>query len=148
IAVRIVGATGAADVKAIVPERIAAALARRLAFIDRRETDAFRWIHGEADGLPGVRVDLYGDAASLRCDGDGAAAFYRELPGRLRDAAAAAGIAVRVVVERRRARRGAAAAATEERAAIVLGTAPAGELEVRENGLRFGVDLTRGQKGG
>jgi len=149
IALRILGDEAVAtDAGAVVRERVAAALARRLAFIDRRETDAFRWIHGEADGLPGVHVDLYGDAASLRCDGDGAAAFYRELPGRLRDAAAAAGIAVRVVVERRRARRGAAAAATEERAAIVLGTAPAGELEVRENGLRFGVDLTRGQKGG
>ena len=28
------------------------------------------------------------------------------------------------------------------------GAAPAGDLEVRENGLRFGVDLLRGQKGG
>jgi 23S rRNA (cytosine1962-C5)-methyltransferase len=33
-------------------------------------------------------------------------------------------------------------------AAVVLGDAPPAEIEVRENGLRFGVDLLRGQKGG
>lgn len=147
IAVRIIGTAGAADVNAIVAARIAAALERRLAFIDRRETDTFRWIHGEADGLPGIHVDVYGDAASVRCDGDGARAFYRDLPQRLADAARAAGIALRTIVERRRARRG-GATAEDERSAIVFGTAPDRELEVRENGLRFGVDLLRGQKGG
>ena len=148
IAVRIIGdATAVGDVPAIVAARIGAALARRLAFIDRRETDAFRWIHGEADGLPGVHVDLYGEAASVRCDGAGAAAFYRGLPDQLREAAAAAGIALRTVVERRSARRGGSAGG-EDRTAVVLGRAPAREIEVRENGLRFGVDLLHGQKGG
>src|SRR5207248_2139484 len=62
IAVRIVAETDAAaarppiDVPALVGERIAAALAGRLAGLDRRETDAFRWIHGEGDRLPGVHV--------------------------------------------------------------------------------------------
>jgi 23S rRNA (cytosine1962-C5)-methyltransferase len=156
IAVRVLVGVGdgaaRADVNAIVDQRIAAALARRLAFIDRRETDAFRWIHGEADGLPGIHVDLYGEAASIRCDGAGASAFYRELPPLLRDAAAAAGVVVRTVVERRRLRGRCAAPdgadAAWERTAVLLGTAPARELEVRENGLRFGVDLLRGQKGG
>ena len=148
IAVRIIGdAKAVGDVPAIVAARIEAALARRLAFIDRRETDAFRWIHGEADGLPGVHVDLYGEAASVRCDGAGAAAFYRGLLDQLREAAAAAGIALRTVVERRSARRGGSAGG-EDRTAVVLGRAPAREIEVRENGLRFGVDLLHGQKGG
>ena len=148
IAVRIIGdATAVGDVPAIVAARIGAALARRLAFIDRRETDAFRWIHGEADGLPGVHVDLYGEAASVRCDGAGAAAFYRGLPDQLREAAKAAGIALRTVVERRSARRGGPTGG-EDRSAVVLGRAPAREIEVRENGLRFGVDLLHGQKGG
>src|SRR4029079_13189477 len=70
IAVRVLGdATAIGDVRPLVGQRIAAALARRLALIDRRETDAFRWIHGEADGLPGVPVDLYGEAASVLCEG-------------------------------------------------------------------------------
>ncbi|HEY7376087.1 MAG TPA: class I SAM-dependent methyltransferase, partial [Polyangia bacterium] len=147
IAVRIIADGGGADAGAIVGERVAAALARRLAFIDRGQTDAFRWIHGEGDRLPGVHVDLYGRAASLRYDGEGARAFYRDLPARLRDAAGAAGLALDTVVERRRAR-GDGQADGGERAAAVLGAAPAAEIEVRENGLRFGVDLMRGQKGG
>ena len=149
IAVRIIGGADAgADPRAVVAERAAAALARRLAFIDRRQTDAFRWIHGEADGLPGVHVDVYGAAVSIRCDGSGAAAFYRDLPGQLRDTAHAAGIVVSTIVERRRARRGSDGAETEERTAVVLGAAPAGEIEIREHGLRFGADLRHGQKGG
>ena len=150
IAVRILAAgrpPADADARAVVAGRVAAALARRLAFIDRAATDAFRWIHGEADALPGVHVDVYGRAASMRCDGEGARAFYRELPEQLRVAAGAAGIALRTVVERRRARGGGDGAA-DERAAVVLGAAPEGEIEIRENGLRFGVDLLRGQKGG
>jgi 23S rRNA (cytosine1962-C5)-methyltransferase len=163
IAVRIIDRAGAADapagVTATIAARVAEALERRLAFIDRRETDTFRWIHGEGDRLPGVHVDLYGAAASVRYDGDGARAFYLTcgLPERLRDAAGAAGLPVRTVVERRRARGGGADAADAgpgagagagERAAVVLGPAIAAEIEVRENGLRFGVDLLRGQKGG
>jgi len=154
IAVRLLGEADAGarapiDVPAVVGERIAAALAGRLAGLDRRETDAFRWIHGEGDRLPGVHVDLYGTAASLRYDGDGARAFYLacDLPARLASVAAAAGIELRTVVERRRARHGGAASA-EERAAVVRGAAPRDEIEVRENGLRFGVDLMHGQKGG
>ena len=147
IAVRVLGdATAIGDVPTLVGQRIAAALARRLALIDRRETDAFRWIHGEADGLPGVHVDVYGEAASIRCDGGGAAAFYRGLPAQLREAARAAGIALRTIVERRSARRGAGGG--EDRTAVVLGAPPDDEIEVRENGLRFGVDLLHGQKGG
>jgi 23S rRNA (cytosine1962-C5)-methyltransferase len=157
IAVRIIDRAGAAaapaGVTAMIAARVAEALARRLAFIDRRDTDTFRWIHGEGDRLPGVHVDLYGAAASVRFDGDGARAFYLTcaLPERLRDAAGAAGLPLRTVVERRRARGGGAAAdgaGAGERAAVVLGDAIAGDIEVRENGLRFGVDLMRGQKGG
>ena len=84
----------------------------------------------------------------MRCDGEGARAFYRDLPAQLRAAAARAGIALRTVVERRRARGGAGRARPRSGRAVVLGAAPEGEIEVRENGLRFGVDLLRGQKGG
>ncbi len=148
IAVRVLAAGAlAAAPRALVDDRIAAALARRMAFIDRRQTDAFRWIHGEADGLPGVHVDVYGQAASVRCDGEGARAFYLDLPERLHATAEKAGLALRTVVERR-ARDDGADAPGAARAAVAWGAAPAGDLEVRENGLRFGVDLLRGQKGG
>jgi 23S rRNA (cytosine1962-C5)-methyltransferase len=48
----------------IVEERLAAALERRLAFgLDR---DAYRVVHAESDGLPGLVVDRYADAAVLQ----------------------------------------------------------------------------------
>jgi 23S rRNA (cytosine1962-C5)-methyltransferase len=46
IAVRIVSADGALEVEREIDRRVSEALARRLGAIDRRETDAFRWIHG------------------------------------------------------------------------------------------------------
>jgi len=124
------------DLDAAVDARLGAALDRRLSFIDRARTDAFRWVHGEADRLPGIHVDLYGAAAVVRADGAGARAFYRDLPARLAAAAGARGLPLAAVVER-----GGGGPST-------LGAPPDGELEVRENGLRFGVDLARGQKGG
>jgi 23S rRNA (cytosine1962-C5)-methyltransferase len=147
IAVRVVAtadeaASVGADVDAAVDGRLGAALARRLAFLKRDglehdATDAFRWVHGEADRLPGIHVDLYGAVAVVRADGAGARAFYRDLPARLAAAAGAHELALAAVVER-----------NDQGAVTTWGTLPEGEVEVRENGVRFGVDLARGQKGG
>lgn len=139
IAVRVLAPTrarAAPDLEAMVAERFRAALARRLAAVDRATTNAFRWVHGEADGLPGLHVDLYDDVAAVRADGAGARAFYRDLPRRLR---AAAPFPLTAVVERapRGGRREAGGDAP-----------PRGEKVVLENRLRFAVDLAHGQKGG
>jgi 23S rRNA (cytosine1962-C5)-methyltransferase len=134
--------TSEAAARALVAARLGAALELRLRAIDRTATDAFRWVHGEADTLPGVHVDLYGAALSLRYDGAGARAFYAAtLPDELIAVARRAGIDLRRIVER-------AARGGDGGARAVFGALPDGELEVRENGLRFGVDLTHGQKGG
>jgi 23S rRNA (cytosine1962-C5)-methyltransferase len=146
IAIRILGAAGEMEVERELERRSTEALARRLSKLDRRETDAFRWIHGEADALPGVHVDVYGSALSIRYDGGGARAFYRELPGQLREAARSAGLTVDAILERRP--RGRSGDAEGERTLALFGTPPDGELEIQENGLRFGADLRRGQKGG
>lgn len=146
IAVRVLGEVRQADLPVEIDRRIGDALRRRLESIDRRETDAFRWIHGEADRLPGIHVDVYGSALSLRYDGAGARAFYRDLPERLRDVARRSDLAVESVVERRPRQGSDGEKATG--AVSVLGGAPEGEIEIREHGLRFGVDLLRGQKGG
>jgi 23S rRNA (cytosine1962-C5)-methyltransferase len=142
IAVRVITDARTRDVAPVIGERVAGALARRLEMIDRQHTDAFRWIHGEADHIPGVHADLYGAVVVLRYDGGGARAFYTRaaLPERLRETAKAVGLRLTAVGERRRGDEGGARP--------LLGTLPAREIEVAENGLRFGVDLVRGQKGG
>jgi 23S rRNA (cytosine1962-C5)-methyltransferase len=127
IAVRLLGTDAGLDVEAALRERLAAAAASRLARLDRTQTTAFRWVHGEADRLPGIHVDVYGEVATVRFDGGGARAFYAELGALLR---AEPSLGIRRVLDR------------EERGGAELA------LEVRENGVLFGVDLGRGQKGG
>lgn len=142
IAVRVLGDAALADVPAEIDGRVERALGRRLDRLALSETSAFRWIHGEADALPGLHVDVYGPAVAVRYDGGGARAFYQGLPTRLQQIGRAGGLPVAAVVERR------ARGATGDGAAVALGRLPAGELEVLENGLRFGADLRHGQKGG
>jgi 23S rRNA (cytosine1962-C5)-methyltransferase len=48
----------------IVEERLGRARARRAKL--RLDRDAFRLVHGESDGLPGLFVDIYADAAVLQ----------------------------------------------------------------------------------
>ena len=152
IAVRVLSLDPAEPIDAaLVAGRIAAAAAHRAELLGSGDTDCCRLVHGEADRLPGVVCDRYGDAAVLRFDGDGPAALrpwvleaVRGLPG------------VDHVLERpfgratsRRARTGPDGAAAAERPAVVLsGPAPEGPSVVREHGLRFEVDLLRGHKTG
>ena len=126
IAIRIVSAERTFDWDALVEERLTSALELRLGRFDPAQTNTFRWVHGEADRLPGVHVDVYAEIATVRFDGTGARAAYRTLPDLLKRAGK---LRVREVVDRE---------LRDNHA----------ELEVRENGIRFGVDLAHGQKGG
>ncbi|HEY3497980.1 MAG TPA: class I SAM-dependent rRNA methyltransferase [Polyangiaceae bacterium] len=126
IAVRVLSRERFEEIEPLLRARLDAALERRLARLDRTRTTAFRWVHGEADELPGVHVDVYGEVAMLRFDGAGARAAYRSLAGEL---------------ARTKAWPIARALDRESRSA-------AGTIEVLENGLRFLVDLAHGQKGG
>ena len=135
IAVRVLESGGPgyrfADTDALVAERLQAALDRRLAKLDLTKTNSFRWVHGEADLLPGIHVDFYADTAVIRFDGEGARAFYEPLEGRLRQAAGSR-LVIRSVLDR----------------ALRDPRARADEREVLEDGLRFAVDLAHAQKGG
>jgi len=128
IAVRVVDLVPIEDKRALLRRRLVSALELRRARLDLRETTAFRWVHGEADRLPGIHVDVYGEVAAVRFDGAGSQAFYGDLESLLVDAAP--DLHLRRTVDRD--------ARGEE----------ADEVEVRENGIRFLVDLGRGQKGG
>jgi 23S rRNA (cytosine1962-C5)-methyltransferase len=134
IAVRILESGGPghrfADVQSLVSERLRAALDRRLAQLGLARTNAFRWVHGEADLLPGIHVDVYAETAVVRFDGDGARAFYAPIESRLREAADGR-LEVREVVDRG----GRASEAPDER-------------RVLEDGATFIVDLAHAQKGG
>lgn len=140
IAVRVLGMGPVMAAPQLGPEikaRLEHALARRLDRLAPERTNAFRWVHGEADALPGIHVDVYGHHATIRYDGAGAHAFYGEqlaLPELLVTAGQA--VPISAVVARRR------------RGQPELTGATAEPFVVRENGLQFMVDLVHGQKGG
>ncbi|MBM3514063.1 MAG: class I SAM-dependent rRNA methyltransferase [Alphaproteobacteria bacterium] len=114
-------------------------LERAAAIRDRLVGGAFyRWIHAEADGLPGLIVDRFGDVVVVQPN---TAGMDRAVP----DVVEALSLA-RVVVVRGEsgARR---LEGLEERSACLKG-ALAGPIQVDENGLTFFADPLEGQKTG
>jgi 23S rRNA (cytosine1962-C5)-methyltransferase len=109
----------------------AAALRRRLAL----DADAYRVVHAEGDGLPGLVVDRYGD--TFVCQ-PFAAAWEPLLPAVVEVLAAELGAAAVL-------RRGGDSAGG---VTVLRGRAPAGEVVVREGRVRFPVALAGGQKTG
>ncbi|HNW59165.1 MAG TPA: class I SAM-dependent rRNA methyltransferase [bacterium] len=106
------------------------------------ETTAMRMINAEGDGLPGLVVDRYGDFLVI--------SIATLLLDRLRETLcellivemAPAGIYERSE-GRARQREG-----LDTRSGMLWGEPPPQQLEIRENGLRFQVDLIEGQKTG
>ncbi len=138
IAIRVLERSDRRPDAAWVAERVDAALARREPLSD--ETDAYRAVHGESDGLPAVVVDVYGDTAVLQTYSTGAEALGRLVAGRVRLRRG-----LRRVLWKAAHRRRGPAPAVGLRA--LWGDVPAGPLRVREGALDLLVDLG-GQKSG
>jgi 23S rRNA (cytosine1962-C5)-methyltransferase len=115
----------------LVARRLTEARALRERVIDRTTTDAYRFLHGEGDHLPGIVCDFYAQVAVVRFDGEGARAFGARIVPLL----AAAGATT--VYER-----------TRGGGSLLAGPPPPDELSVREHGMRFLVDIAHGQKTG
>jgi 23S rRNA (cytosine1962-C5)-methyltransferase len=118
-----------------------ARLARCLALRERLfDAPFYRLVHAEADGLPGLVIDRYGDALAVQAN---TAGMDRALPEIL--AALQGLVAPRIVV----ARNDAAVRkleGLEEGVALLHGSD--GTATVEEGGLAFPVDLLGGQKTG
>ena len=108
------------------------------------QTTGFRLFNGEGDGLPGLVCDVYGDAAVIRLDGEGANGFW-DAQGIAEWTADA--LSLRCVLQRmERRRQGKRRSAALER--VLVGVAPHKPVPFVENGVRFKVDISRGQKTG
>jgi 23S rRNA (cytosine1962-C5)-methyltransferase len=67
IAVRLFTRTERAIDTALIRERLERALALRGELgLPNNETTAYRWVHGEGDGLPGLIVDVFGKCVSVQ----------------------------------------------------------------------------------
>ncbi|MCE9576611.1 MAG: class I SAM-dependent methyltransferase [Deltaproteobacteria bacterium] len=119
---------------------IHAALAKRKAL--RVETDAFRAIHGESDGLPAVVVDVFGDTVVVQSYSAGTAALARF-----------AGIVVARAVGAKHlvakpAQRRVGQAGTVAPTRVLYGAPPPEELPFREGPFTFVARPLSGQKSG
>ena len=106
-----------------------------------RQADAYRVVHGEADLLPGLIVDRYGEYLVLQTLDQGMDAARGEIVDCLTEIFQPRGIV---------ARNDAAVRAKEQlplESAVVAGEIP-GAVEIQMNGLKLTADLLRGQKTG
>jgi 23S rRNA (cytosine1962-C5)-methyltransferase len=105
------------------------------------DTDAYRLVYGESDGLPSLIVDRYADVLALQTLSQATERrkpdFVRLLQDRFQP---------RAIVERNdpRVRR---LEGLEQQVGVVSGSLE-GEIIIEENGVRFACDLLHGQKTG
>lgn len=106
------------------------------------DTNAYRLVFAEADGLSGLIMDRYADVLSVRIS---AAALLPFLPALLAHISARTGLsrwhvaAERDAVERE---------GVDPAAVAALSTGVAGPVRIRESGFSYDVDLAAGQKTG
>ncbi len=125
--------------EALIRKRIEDAIAfRRSLAID---ATAYRLVHGEADLLPSIVVDRYGDCLVVQTLSQGADKVLPLVVSVLQDAVNPAGILARND-PRTRSLEG-----LEQKVEVLAGAVPE-SIAVTENGVRYDVDVRRGQKTG
>jgi len=105
-------------------------------------TSAIRLVFGEADRLPGLIVDRYGDQLVTQFQGAGVEAQREVLTAALVAATGCANVYDRSDAATRK-REG-----LPEFTGVLAGEEPAEVIEVAEHGIRYGIDVRRGHKTG
>ncbi len=106
------------------------------------ETDAWRLVHAESDGLPGLVVDRYGGTLVMQCLSAGPEFWRESLADLLYEETGVQNIYERSDADVRMLE-GLAA-----RSGTLRGAGNVSRITIRENGLQFGVNLAEGHKTG
>lgn len=114
--------------------KLGQALAYRRQMLDLSATTGYRLVHAEGDSLPGVVIDIYGDAASVQLRTVGTAHLSVAIQGFLQDTLGVQHMYLRTETKE------------EGEGKWVLGQDQ--ERQFQENGLHFYVDIATGQKTG
>lgn len=124
--------------------RIAEAYLDRISLLDLGETDSFRLVHGEGDGLPGVVIDIYSGHAVLKLYSAGLNSFRHLLLEGLK--ASIPGL--KAIIGRDEIGRDDFEADDVRGVGKVLFGSASEQISILERGVRFWVDPFRGQKTG
>ena len=122
--------------------RLQRAIAMRDGLSALWDTTAYRLVNAESDGLPGLIVDRYGDFLVLQVLTLGVERWKETLVALLMELLAPRGIVERSDVSVREKE------GLSPQVGVLAGEAPRGSVEIVEYGVRFYVDLMRGQKTG
>ena len=124
---------------AFIRERVRKAIGYRRLFADLRSC---RLIFAESDGLPAVICDSFGDVAVLQCLSLGMEQYKEAICDAIEDEIHPRGIYERGDVPVRLLE------GLDQESRVLRGNVPGDRVELKENGIRFLVDVRRGQKTG
>jgi len=122
--------------------RLEKAFAYRKQYLNLKQIDAYRLVYGEADGLPGFIVDRYDDVLVIQCTTCGAERWRNIFIDLLVELTGIEKIVERSDVEIRKLE------GLPARSCVVKGYVIPGTKTIRENDMRFLVDVLGGQKTG
>ncbi len=125
--------------RSFVEARLIAASRRREAYVGN--TNAWRLVHAEADGLPGLIVDRFADTLVIQVRNPGMEKLGQVIIRALKHIFAPAGIYERSDVQAREEE------GMEPRAGVVSGQVP-DKIQVYEDDIRFEISVSAGQKTG
>ncbi len=124
---------------ALIREKVRQAIAYRRSFADLASC---RLVFAESDGLPAVICDSFGDVVVMQCLSLGMERFKDAICDAIEEELRPKGIYERCDVPVR------ALEGLEGESRVLRGTVPEDAVEMIENGIRFLVDVRRGQKTG
>lgn len=127
---------------AFIRRRLAAAIARRAELAQDPDTNAYREVHGESDGLPGLIVDRYAGTRVAQLLSAGAEHWRSTIVEALQQLMPAGAIYERSDAPVRTLE------GLPLRSQALVGEPPSAPVHIREAGLEFAVDLVGGQKTG
>jgi len=141
LAVRLLAWEEISSVQDLLARRLDAAIALRASCIPA-DTDAYRLVGGEGDFLPGLIVDRYADVLVLQVQTAGMERLLGRVVEILADRVRPTTVFERSDIPVRREE------GLPMRKRVILGPPLPPEIEIREHGLRFGVQPDLGQKTG
>lgn len=127
---------------AFFKRRVAQAVARRQIHPDLAKESGLRLIHGEADGLPGVVADLFGDVVVLQLTSAGAEKWRDALVEALVQSTQCSAVYERSDLDVRTLE------GLEPRVGLVYGNLPEQGVRIVEHGVTMEVDVLQGHKTG
>jgi 23S rRNA (cytosine1962-C5)-methyltransferase len=125
-----------------INSRIAQAISGRSIFLAEGATNAFRLVNAEADGIPGLIADRYGEWIVCQFTTAGAERWKKEIVEALQRYSPCKGVYERSDLDVR-TREG-----LPPLMGVLAGEAPPERIEIVENGTRYYVDVLQGHKTG